>query len=78
MKEYELSPATQKLLDKAFRSHPENQDQTMRMEAIKEKATQFVRYLMKLTPECEEQRKIVECIREAQFWAAESIKKNEA
>ncbi len=76
MKTYEASPRTS-LLEKAFRSHPPTQDQLPRLEAMNEKLLQVGRYLCSLTPDSEEQRKMVEKLQEAHFWAKEAISKNE-
>lgn len=77
MKTIEPSARTANALEKAFRSHPISQDQSMRLDSITEKLLQVGRYLCSLTPDSDEQRLMLQKLQEAGFWAKESISKNE-
>lgn len=77
METYPISGKTQQVLEKAFLSHPLSQDQQQRLEKVHERLGQAGRFLSTLTPDSEEQRRMIACLQEAGFWAREAIAKNE-
>lgn len=77
MDTYQISGKTQATLDKAFMSHPLSQEQNQRLEKVHERLGQAARFLCTLTPDSDEQRKMIECLQAAGFWAREAISKNE-
>lgn len=77
MKAYDPSSTTQSLIEKAFLSHPGSQEQQVRLEKINEKLLQTAKFLSTVTPDSEEQRRMIDCIRQAHMWAKEAIHKNE-
>lgn len=78
MKRYDLSPAVAARVEKAFQQHPLTQDQQQRIEVIGEKLGQVTRLLATLTPECDEQVRMINSLKDAQYLATEAIRKNEA
>lgn len=77
MKTYEISNQTQVMLDKAFLMHPPSQDQSDRKEHIRARIEAITRQVAALVPDCNEQRELIRCMREAIFWGHEAIAKNE-
>lgn len=77
MDTYTIGGKTQAVLDKAFLSHPLSQEQNQRLEKVHERLAQAGRFLSTLTPDSDEQRKMIQCLQEAGFWAREAINKNE-
>jgi len=78
MKKYDLSPALSAKVERAFQLHPLTQDQQQRIDLINSKISQCARNLMTITPESDEQSRMLNKLQEAKFLAEESIRKNEA
>jgi hypothetical protein len=78
MKSYPLSPALAQRVEKAFQEHPITQEQQQRLQVINDKCMHLARFLAGATPECPEQARMLNYIKNAQLMAEESIRKNEA
>lgn len=77
MKTYTLGGKTVATLEKAFLSHPASQDQAQRLEKVQEKLSQCTRFLCTVTPDSDEQQRMIRCLQEAGFWCREAMTKNE-
>lgn len=77
MKTYTIGGKTVATLEKAFLSHPASQDQAQRLEKVHERLSQAARFLCTITPDSDEQQRMIRCIQEAGFWAKEAMVKNE-
>ncbi len=75
MKTFPISAKAQNALDKAFQTHPLSSDQQQRAEAVQSKLESATRNLCGLTPDSEEQLRMIRCLQEAGFWAREAISK---
>lgn len=78
MKTYDLSPALAQRVEKAFQQHPVTQDQQQRFEVINQKLSSVARQLAQLTPVCDEQTRMINALKDAEYLACEAIRKNEA
>lgn len=74
---YELDKEQMASLEKAFLSMTTREGWAGKFEKINEKLSQVARSMFGLTPKCTEQEKALDCLRMAQYWFEQAIKKHE-